>query len=272
MTQPVPTSLHQLPAWLDVAAMSVGAAFGAHVARGRHVPLFGVLLAGVVGGLGGGIARDLLLGLEPAAIANWYYVPAVFAAAVIGGATARWLSFSPLPFVAAQAIALGLLIAIGVQKAVAYHTPAPSAILIGLVAATIGGATDDLLTSQPVAIMSEGPWLLGLLVCGAVIFWLFTIYVGFYPAVVVTVLAVAGLRVISVRLGWTSVYFPATAHLARIPDRGTGQRPPNWHAKRRATALEDFVGTVGQLGHDRHNCRGVAHNARAKHRLDRGGG
>ncbi len=131
MTQPVPTSLHQLPAWLDVAAMSVGAAFGAHVARGRHVPLFGVLLAGVVRGLGGGIARDLLLGLEPAAIANWYYVPAVFAAAVIGGATARWLSFSPLPFVAAQAIALGLLIAIGVQKAVAYHTPAPSAILIG---------------------------------------------------------------------------------------------------------------------------------------------
>ena len=79
------------------------------------------------------------------------------------------------------------------------------------------GATDDLLTSQPVAIMSEGPWLLGLLVCGALIFWLFTIYVGFYPAVVVTVLAVAGLRVLSVRLGWTSVYFPGNSPPAANP-------------------------------------------------------
>ena len=74
--------------------MSIGAAFGAHTARGRHVLLFGVLLAGIVGGLGGGIARDLLLGLEPAAIANWYYVPAILAAAVIGGAAGA-LSLSP---------------------------------------------------------------------------------------------------------------------------------------------------------------------------------
>ena len=78
----------------------------------------------MVGGLGGGIARDLLLGLEPAAIANWYYVPAILAAAVIGGVTASVLSLRPLPYVATQAIALGLLITIGVQKAVAYHTPA----------------------------------------------------------------------------------------------------------------------------------------------------
>jgi uncharacterized membrane protein YeiH len=178
------------------------------LARGRHVLLVGVLLAGVVGGLGGGIARDLLLGLEPAAIANWYYVPAILAAAVIGGAAPGALSLRPLPFVAAQAIALGLLITIGVQKAVAYHTPAPAAILIGVVAATTGGAADDLLASRPVTVMSEGPWLLGLIVWGAVIFWLFTIYIGFYPGVVVTVLLVASLRVLSVRLGWTSVHFP----------------------------------------------------------------
>lgn len=209
VTQPVPTSIHELPAWVDVGAMAVGAIFGAHVARGRHVPLFGVLLAGVVGGLGGGIARDLLLGLEPAAIANWYYVPAILAAAAaVGGLTTRQVSLSPLPFVAAQAVALGLLVTIGVQKAVAYHTPGASAVLIGVVAATTGGALNDMFTSRPVAIMGEGPWLLGVIVCGAVIFWLMTIYVGFYPAVAVTVVGVAGLRVSSVRFGWTSPFFP----------------------------------------------------------------
>jgi uncharacterized membrane protein YeiH len=75
VTQQVPTSLHELPAWVDVTAMAVGSVFAAHMVRGRRVPLFAVLRAGVVGGLGGSMARDVLLGLEPAAIANWYYVP-----------------------------------------------------------------------------------------------------------------------------------------------------------------------------------------------------
>jgi uncharacterized membrane protein YeiH len=95
-----------------------------------------------------------------------------------------------------------------VQKAVAYHTPGPSAVLIGVVAATTGAVVVDLLTKRPVAIMGEGPWLLGIIVCGSVIFWLITIYVGFYPAVAVTVVGVGGLRVLSVRFGWTSPFFP----------------------------------------------------------------
>jgi uncharacterized membrane protein YeiH len=159
------------------------------------------------------MARDVLLGLEPAAITNWYYIPAVLAAAIIGGSTARRFSLDPLPFVAAQGIAYGLLIGIGVQKAVEYRAPGPSAILLGVVTATFGGALDDVLTGRRAAgsraaIMREGHWLLFPIVAGAVIFWLITIYVAFYPAVIVTVLVVATLRVLSVRLGWTSPVFP----------------------------------------------------------------
>ena len=159
-------------------------------------------------GLGGGIARDLLLGLEPAAIVNWYYVPAILAAAAVGGLTAHWVSLSTLPFVATQAVALGLLITIGVQKALAYHTPAPSAMLIGVVAATVGAAVADLLTNRQVAIMGEGAWLLGVIIVAAAVFWLLTIYVAFYLAVEVTILLVAGLRVASVHFGWTTPFFP----------------------------------------------------------------
>ena len=82
----VAATAHELPAWLDVGAMVVAAAFGAHVARLRRIALFGVLLEGVVVGLGGGITRDVLLGLEPVAITNWYYIPAVLVAALLGGA------------------------------------------------------------------------------------------------------------------------------------------------------------------------------------------
>lgn len=207
MTTP-PTSLHQLPAWADVTAMVVAAVFTAHVARRRQVPLFGVLLAGIIGGLGGGIARDVLLGLEPAAITTWYYIPAVTAAAIVGGLAAPRISLDPLPFVVAQAIAIGLLIGIGVQKAVEYHAPGPSAILIGVITATFGGTVDDMLVGRRATIMSEGHWLLSVIAVGSVTFWLLTIYVAFYPAVAVTAIVVASLRALSVRRNWTSPVFP----------------------------------------------------------------
>jgi uncharacterized membrane protein YeiH len=204
----MPVPLHQLPSWIDVTAMAVGGAVGAHVAGRRDVPLFAVLLAGMAGGLGGGVARDVLLGLEPAPIRIWYYVPAIFIAAVIGGRAARSVKLKAVPLVAAEATAVALLATIGVQKALAYHTPGPSAILIGVVAATAGAASVDLLTNRRVALLAAGPWLLGLIVCGSVIFWVLTIYVTFYAAVAVTVALVVSFRVLSVRLGWSSVYFP----------------------------------------------------------------
>ena len=217
-------ALHELPASLDIAAMMVAAAFGAHVTRIMRIPLFGVLLAGVIAGLGGGMARDVLLGLEPAAITTWYYIPAVLAAAIIGGLTARQVSISPLPFVAAQAVAVGLLIGIGVQKAVEYRAPAASAILLGVIAATFGGAADDVLAGRRAAIMRDGQWLLPVIVCGSVVFWLVTIYVAFYPAVVITVIVVAAVRVLSVRRGWASPAFPGDDLHSAGPDQQTSQK------------------------------------------------
>jgi uncharacterized membrane protein YeiH len=188
--------------------MAVAAAFGAHVARTRRIPLFGVLLAGVIAGLGGGMVRDVLLGLEPAAITTWYYIPAVLAAAIIGGLTAYRVSLDPLPFVAGQAVAAGLLIGIGVQKAVEYRAPVASAIFLGVVTATFGGVADDVLYGRRAVIMREGPWLLSAVVVGAVIFWAVTTYVAFYPAAVITVIVVTLMRVLSVRQGWASPVFP----------------------------------------------------------------
>jgi uncharacterized membrane protein YeiH len=208
VTNTSPNSLHELPAWIDVTAMAVAAAFGAHVARTRRIPLFGVLLAGVIAGLGGGMVRDVLLGLEPAAITTWYYIPAVLAAAIIGGLTAYRVSLDPLPFVAGQAVAAGLLIGIGVQKAVEYRAPVASAIFLGVVTATFGGVADDVLYGRRAIIMREGPWLLSAVVVGAVIFWAVTTYVAFYQAVVITVIVVTLMRVLSVRQGWASPVFP----------------------------------------------------------------
>jgi uncharacterized membrane protein YeiH len=196
--------VHTLPAWADVGAMVVAAAFGAHAARERRIPFTGILLAGVVVGVGGGITRDVLLGLEPAAITNWYYIPAVLIAAIIGGWTAHQMIASRLPFVATQAMAIGLLIGIGVQKALQYHAPVPAVIFLGVVTGAFGGALADVLGGTRAAIMAEGHPLLSVVILGAVVFWLCTTYIGFYVAVVVTDLVVVALRVLSFRFDWTS--------------------------------------------------------------------
>jgi uncharacterized membrane protein YeiH len=196
--------VHELPTWADVGAMVVAAVFGAYAARERAIPFSGILLAGVVVGVGGGITRDVLLGLEPAAITNWYYLPAVLIAAIIGGWTAHLVITSRLPFVATQAIATGLLTGIGVQKALEYHAPIPGVIFLGVVTGCFGGALADMLAGSRPAIMREGPLLLSIVIVASVVFWLCTTYLGFYIAVVATDLLVVTLRVLSFHFNWTS--------------------------------------------------------------------
>ena len=220
---PDATVAPELPAWLDVGAMVIAAAFGAHVARLRRIVLFGVLLEGVVVGLGGGIVRDVLLGLEPVAITTWYYIPAVLIAALVGGAVARLGTMSQLPLVVAQAFAIGLLIGIGVQKAVVYDTPVPGAILLGVITGSLGGAIADVLAGRQAAMLRERHWLLSAIVIGAVVFWLFTVYVAFYAAVVMTVVIVVGLRVVSVRLDWTDPSFPGPMRRPKMLRRQRGR-------------------------------------------------
>lgn len=108
LATPAPLPLHSLPTWVDVCAMVVSAAFGAAVARTHRVPLLPVLLTGIIAGLGGSMIRDVLLGLEAAAIENWYYIPAVLVAAFVGGFLAHRIVQGHASFLLAQGVAVGL--------------------------------------------------------------------------------------------------------------------------------------------------------------------
>lgn len=198
-----------LPVWLDVVAMAVSGAFGAAVARHRDIPLAGVLLAGVIVGLGGGMVRDALLGVEAAAIASWYYLPAVLLAALIGGFFGELLTQRRLRYLAVQSTALGLLIAIGVQKGISYDTPAASAVLLGVITASFGGAMSDVAAGQRATILQQSNWFLSALIVAAVACWAMSTYVGFGLAVLTSVVLMATLRFVSVERGWSCPTFPA---------------------------------------------------------------
>lgn len=204
----VPDSLLALPVWLDVLAMSANGLFGAAVARSRNVPIYGTLFAGLLVGLGGGMARDVLLGLEPVAISVWYYLPAVLLGAVVGALIFAKLVARDIGYLVAQGVTLGLLVTIGAQKALSYDAPPVSVIFLGVITASAGGIVADVMSGHSATIAKQAHWIASALVVGTTAFWLLSVYVNFWLAVVVCVLIVTALRVLSVRLDWASPRWP----------------------------------------------------------------
>jgi uncharacterized membrane protein YeiH len=147
----------QVPLWIDLTAVVVGALAGAGVAVRERFDVIGGLLLAVVMGLGGGIVRDLLLGLRPVAVTSRYYLPTV-AAALAGFLLAGLVRRFGTMFVVLDALSVGLFTVVGVEKALLYDLPYASAIFIGVAAAVGGGLLVDLIAGRPVEVAHRGPW------------------------------------------------------------------------------------------------------------------
>jgi uncharacterized membrane protein YeiH len=148
----------QVPLWIDLTAVVLGALAGASVAARQQLDAFGALLLAVIMGLGGGIVRDLLLGLRPVAVTSRYYLPTVAAAALAGFLFASLVRRFERTFAILDAMSVGLFTIVGVEKALLYDLPYVSAIFIGVSAAVGGGLLVDLIAGRPVEVIRRGPW------------------------------------------------------------------------------------------------------------------
>jgi uncharacterized membrane protein YeiH len=160
----------QVPLWIDLTSVVVAAVAGAAVAVEERFDPVGVILLAVIMGLGGGIIRDLLLGLRPVAVTNHYYLPTVTIAALAGYVFASLLRRFGTPFAILDATATGLFTVVGVEKALLYDLPDVSAIFIGVAAGVGGGLFVDLLAGRPVGIVHRGPWNATAALAGAVVY------------------------------------------------------------------------------------------------------
>ena len=141
---------------LDLLGVFVFALSGAMLAVERRFDIFGVLSLAAVAGLGGGIARDVLLGIVPAALEDSRYlvVPLVAGMAVF--------FFSPLVVRLAAAVrwfdaaGLGLFVAAGTSKSLDAGLGAVPSIALGCLAGIGGGVARDLLAGVvPVVLRRE---------------------------------------------------------------------------------------------------------------------
>lgn len=197
-----------LPGWFDVTVMAVNGMLGAAVARSRNALLLGTLLAAILVGLGGGIVRDMLLGLEPVAISSWVYLPAVILGGLIGGLLFGRVLRGHRAFALVQGLVLGFLVTIGAQKALDYDAPITSAVLLGVTTGAVGGMLADLVMGQRAVLSRTFHWIVLTLLAGAIVFVPITIWVGFWPAVIASVVVATAVRYFSQTRNWLPIHWP----------------------------------------------------------------
>lgn len=154
---------------LDLLGIFVFALSGATLAVQQRLDAFGVLFLAAVAALGGGVARDVLLGaLPPAALEDTRYLVTPLVAGVLV------FFFSPLVERLAGAVrlfdaaGLGLFVAAGTSKALDAGLGAVPAVALGCLTGIGGGVLRDLLAGVvPVVLRREVyavPALLGAVV------------------------------------------------------------------------------------------------------------
>jgi uncharacterized membrane protein YeiH len=153
---------------VDLIAASTNALNGALLARRpdhyKNFTVVGVLLMALVGGLGGGITRDVMLGDVPAALTNPAYITLCLAAGVVGYLIAYGSGqlFREGLFQFMTSFSLPWYAIVGAQKAIGAGIPVLGAILIAIIGPTAGRWLIDVSSGVTPKQFIRGEWFVSI--------------------------------------------------------------------------------------------------------------
>lgn len=215
---------HGVSLYVELPTIFLAAFFGAAYFSARNFNAAGVVGVGLIVGLGGGIWRDIMLNIEPAAFQYWYFIPIALAGGLIGGllrnrGESRWF------VVHLRTVVTGLLLIIGLEKAYTYENPLLSVVAIGIITAAAGTITASLLMQNDLYHHNGGPFLMVCLLLACAVF-LAVAATGWVIAAEVLTLAVFTVaRIGGERRGWTVPQLPWEAPIQ--PGSDSGSTPAN---------------------------------------------
>ena len=194
---------------IDLIAATTNALNGALLARRpdhfRNFTVVGILLMAMLGGLGGGITRDVLVNEIPGALTNPAYITLCFAAGIVGyflafkggqlfreGLFQFMTSFS-LPW---YAIA-------GAQKGASVGLPILAMLLLAVVGPTAGRYYIDISSGVPPKQFIRGEWFVGVALLTGVV-WVIcdAVGLGTWTSVAISFAVGFTVRVIALYRGW----------------------------------------------------------------------
>ena len=148
--------LHTLYNFLDLGGTFVFAISGAVAAKQRGMDLFGICAIAFTVACGGGIIRDLCIGvIPPSGLSNWHYLAAAIIAAGMTIGLYPFVQRLNRPVLFFDALGLSLFAVTGAQKSLAYGHNAEVAVLLGITTAVGGGVLRDVLLNRVPVILEK---------------------------------------------------------------------------------------------------------------------
>lgn len=189
---------------IDLIAATTNAFNGALLARRpdhwRHYTTIGIIMLAVLGGIGGGVTRDVLLNDIPSALTNpWYLILCIIAAAIALSISFRTgQKFREGLFQFMTAFSLPWYAIVGCQKALGMDLPYLACILIGVVGPTAGRYFIDVTSSVTPKQFVKGEWFVGTAVLASVLYIVFYRNgLSFWPATLLTFVIAFAFRLLA---------------------------------------------------------------------------
>lgn len=197
-----------IPLWLDTFAVGFGAMAGALAARRHGFDIVGVLFLGVVGGLGGALLRDLLLGVPLRALTSAWLLPATLVGGLLVSpllaAIGRGRRARERAFVLLDAVSMAMYSLLGTDRAAAQDLPFVSCVFVGVMAGVGGALIRDILVNEKPEHFQPGSFYVLASIPGCIAYLLLQPLLPTLAAALVAGGLSFGLRVGSWWLGWTS--------------------------------------------------------------------
>jgi uncharacterized membrane protein YeiH len=192
-----------------------------HPSHNRGYTFAGLLIMALLGGIGGGVSRDVLLNDIPSPLVDPSYVLVCFAMGLLGLGIYRYADsreerFRTRTLAYFKSFSLPWFAILGAHKALNHHLGIFAAILIGLVATTSGGVLIDVFSGVTPEIVRPSEQLVTTAVLASTVYTLIAVlYNGaaFFPVTLIAVGVAFVFRVLAVREHWPSIV-PRTAQAA----------------------------------------------------------
>ena len=188
---------------LEFVGVIAFAASGALVAVSKRLDFFGVCLIGVFTAIGGGVLRDVLLGITPPTSLNtWKFFTTALVTSVavfFAHAVARRLRREILVL---DAVGMGLFASSGAAIALDHGASSQASMLIGATAAIGGGVLRDILVNEMPLLLHRDLYAIPALVGASVVVAWAALGFGMNAGLIVGTVSASPLRLLALWRDW----------------------------------------------------------------------